>query len=314
VVRLNLRELHVGKVLVPTDRENMDLKRKSQDDLAVENLPIYEAYASSPYLSIKHTSYFHVYQRLLAPFVGQPITFVEVGVYNGGSLFMWRDFLGPNARIIGVELNPIAKRWEQDGFEIWIGSQSDARFWDKFFESVGQVDVLLDDGGHSNLQQIQTVVSAAPHVRDGGLLIVEDAHTSYMTQFGNPSRRSFMNFAFHVVDAINSRFPEANAKSTPLAGHIASVSFSESLVAFHIDRSECFISQPTSNSGVTLDAMDYRFHGTRGQLIGRWREALIARYKDIPEGSRRRRLATSVFSRVLYVQSRFTNLKTRKFF
>ena len=45
-----------------------------------------ECYEASPYLSIKHASYFAVYDELLAPYRGRPVTFVEVGVLNGGSL------------------------------------------------------------------------------------------------------------------------------------------------------------------------------------------------------------------------------------
>jgi hypothetical protein len=37
------------------------------------------------------------------------ITFVEVGVLGGGSLFIWRIFFGPEARIIGIDHNPNVK-------------------------------------------------------------------------------------------------------------------------------------------------------------------------------------------------------------
>lgn len=62
---------------------------------------IHDSFIKSKYLSIKHSTYFDVYDNLLSKYVGLPITFVEVGVLNGGSLFMWRDFFGENARIIG---------------------------------------------------------------------------------------------------------------------------------------------------------------------------------------------------------------------
>ena len=56
------------------------------------------------------------------------ITFVEIGIGNGGSLFMWKKFFGKKARIIGIELNPDAKKLEKFGFEIFIGDQSDPFF------------------------------------------------------------------------------------------------------------------------------------------------------------------------------------------
>jgi len=85
---------------------------------------------------------------------------------------MWREFFGESARIIGVELNPDAIKWREHGFEIFIGNQSDPKFWETFFSEVGKIEVLLDDGGHRNYQQIITVNSSLPHVHDGGLIII----------------------------------------------------------------------------------------------------------------------------------------------
>ena len=124
----------------------------NQIEPRLQDLEIYNSYLASPYLSLKHSAYFQVYEELLSKYRNKKITFVEVGVLNGGSLFMWRDFFGPEARIIGVDFNPLAKRWEEDGFEIFIGSQSSPDFWRVFFSSIGMVDVLLGDGGHTNEQ------------------------------------------------------------------------------------------------------------------------------------------------------------------
>ena len=46
--------------------------------------------------------------RRLNKYVNKKIVFVEVGVADGGSLHMWRSYLGKKARIIGIDLNPIA--------------------------------------------------------------------------------------------------------------------------------------------------------------------------------------------------------------
>ncbi len=231
-------------------------------ELDLQSLDIYRSYKKSKYLSLKHSTYFHVYEELLGKYRGQDITFVEIGVLNGGSLFMWRDYFGPKARIIGIDFNPVAKRWETENFEIFIGSQSDVQFWQDFFSTVGPVDIVLDDGGHTNEQQIITTEQCVPHIRDGGLLIVEDVHTSYMKAFGNPSKYSFIGYCKRLVDGINSRFSGLKLSINPITQAVWSLSAYESIVSLRIDRRKCVVSSPTSNDGISLNAEDLRNHGS----------------------------------------------------
>ena len=159
----------------------------------MKNTKTYKSYIKSPYRSIKHSTYFDSYDHFFAKYRNQKITFVEIGVLGGGSLFMWRDYFGPNARIIGVDLNPNAKKWEADGFEIYIGSQSDTKFWDDLTKKVGLIDVVLDDGGHTYEQQIITTECLLTSMKNGGILVIEDTHTSYMDGFG-PKSKSFIQY------------------------------------------------------------------------------------------------------------------------
>ena len=66
----------------------------------------YKAFLNSPYKSMKHSTYFQVYDHLFSNYINSEITFVEIGVLSGGSLFFWQDFFGPDARIIGIDFNP----------------------------------------------------------------------------------------------------------------------------------------------------------------------------------------------------------------
>ncbi len=222
---------------------------------------IYKHYKNSKYFSQKHASYFQVYEDLLSKYRNRKFTFVEVGIFDGGSLFMWRSFFGPEARIIGIDLNPEAKKWEKDGFEIYIGSQSSTDFWDELFSSVGDIDVLLDDGGHTNEQQIITTLKCVPHIRNGGMLIVEDTHSNYMKEYGNPSKYSFINYSKKLIDSINSRFHCVNVSENPLKNSIYSMSIYESIVCFNIDREKCLVSSLPliPNGGIASNPADFTF-------------------------------------------------------
>ncbi|MGE4558412.1 MAG: class I SAM-dependent methyltransferase [Desulfovibrionaceae bacterium] len=221
----------------------------------------FKSYKKSPYRSIKHSTYFDVYDDLFSPYRDKEITFVEIGVLGGGSLFMWRDFFGPKARIIGVDLNPAAKKWENEGFEIHIGSQSDEKFWAEFIDSVGKVDIVLDDGGHSYEQQIITTEMLIDNICDGGLLVVEDTHTSYMDGFG-VRKYSFIEYVKQLIDKINFRFSAFDDKKDD--DRVWSIQIFESIVAFKINRRAVSLpSESTENGGIDDNAADFTYADKR---------------------------------------------------
>ena len=216
-----------------------------------------EAFYSSPQKAIKHKNYFPIYDEIFAKYKNTPITFVEVGVLHGGSLFMWRNFFGESARIIGIDLNPAALKWNNFNFEIYIGNQGDPNFWLNFYSAVGPIDVLLDDGGHTNKHQIITSLSSVSNINDGGLLVIEDTHTSFFKDFGNPSRYSFLEFTKFQIQAL---YNSDNRISTvgALKNKIRKISYFDGIVAFSIEKYQQFGSENISNFGETDNATDYR--------------------------------------------------------
>ena len=129
--------------------------------------------------SNKWHHYLEVYDRFFGKFVGAPVTYLEVGIDKGGSLMIMRDFLGPQARIIGADLNPECASLRDEGFEIHIGSQSDAQFISQIAESCGPFDMIVDDGGHVADQQLVTFLTLFPKLKYGGVYVVEDLHTCF---------------------------------------------------------------------------------------------------------------------------------------
>lgn len=259
-----LRQIAGSRWHAPMTGHREAVMTAAQPDLAeamaVNGSRARECYDAAPFLSLKHTTYFSVYDQLFSRFVGKAPVIVEVGVLNGGSLYMWREFFGADARIIGVDLNPEAVWLREDGFEIHIGDQSDPQFWENFFRQVGDVDIFLDDGGHTYPQQIVTSASALDHIRDGGLMVVEDTHTSYMSEFGGPSDTSFVSWAVNLVHGVNHRFSAFVEDHDPEL-RVWSVQFFESIVAFHVDRPLATLeSQSTMNDGIGRDAKDFRYH------------------------------------------------------
>ena len=279
-------------------------------DKNTKKLSIYKSFANSKKYSIKWSNYFQVYEKILSNYRNKRIKFVEIGVANGGSLFMWKKYFGKKAKIIGIDLNPNAKKLEKNGFKIYIGNQSDKKFWDHFYKKEGKVDIILDDGGHKNLQQISTVHYSLAHIKDGGKIIVEDTSTSYLKkEFDNPSKYSFINYAKNIVDNIHRRSPLLRKKISFYSKKIFLVEFFESIVVFSIDSKKCFENKEVANKARNEWAIDYRHNEYFGDL----KSKLDKKYGLLNKRSFFRRIIRKIFYRN-FIYNLLDNIKIKKIF
>ena len=132
-----------------------------------------DAFYGSERYSAKLDSYFPIYENLLLKYADTPVVIVEIGILDGGSLQMWKTFFGNKARIIGIEKNPAALKFEELGFEIFIADQESETELEKVFNAIGPIDILIDDGSHTSKGQIISCLSCIKYIRDGGLVIIE---------------------------------------------------------------------------------------------------------------------------------------------
>lgn len=154
----------------------------------------------------KWLHYFDIYDRHFAPFRGRKITVVEFGVFHGGSLEMWRDYFGPKARIVGVDIDERCAALAEPGIEVVIGDQADSDFLRALAVQIGPVDIVIEDGGHQMNQQLTTFREMWPAIRDGGVYLVEDLHTSYWAEYGGGYRKpgTFIEHAKTLIDSLNA--------------------------------------------------------------------------------------------------------------
>lgn len=154
----------------------------------------------------KWLHYFDIYHRHFARFRGRPATVVEIGVFQGGSLAMWRDYFGPAARIVGIDVDPRCADLAPPGTEVRIGSQSDRDFLRALRRELGTIDVLIDDGGHEMEQQLASFEELFPTLSAEGVYLVEDLHTSYWPEYGGGLRApgTFIEFAKSLIDQLHA--------------------------------------------------------------------------------------------------------------
>lgn len=150
--------------------------------------------------------YFEVYDRHFSRFRGKPITVVEIGVSQGGSLQMWKHYFGKQIQLIGIDINPGCKQFEEPGVRIVIGDQQDRNFLRDVAKTLPPVDIFIDDGGHTMEQQICTYEELFHCVSPDGVYLIEDLHTSYWKKWGGGVRRkrTFIEYSKNFIDSLNA--------------------------------------------------------------------------------------------------------------
>ena len=154
---------------------------------------------------LKWHHYFPVYEKHFSSWVNKPVTFLEMGVLHGGSLQMWRKYFGPLATIIGIDINPACKNYEEIGVNIRIGDQSDPVFLQSIIDEFGIPDIIIDDGSHISTHQKASFEFWYHRMLKNGCYLIEDAHTSYWSDpFWKGGPDSIMEYSKNLVDRLNA--------------------------------------------------------------------------------------------------------------
>lgn len=191
--------------------------------------------------------YMEVYAEYFAPLKEEPIKFLEIGIYYGNSVKLWENYF-PHADLHFIDSNRLKINYFSDRAQYHFLDQANMPQLDLFAKSVnGKFDVIIDDGGHTMVQQINSFKALFPYLNSGGLYIVEDLHTSYWGQYGGsgdllksgPS--TAVGFFKDLVDDVNytgaatgcaswNRVSDEMKKSlTPYQRDIKSITFYKSM-------------------------------------------------------------------------------------
>lgn len=208
------------------------------------NNPLVRFFASSSDRSVhKWLHYFDVYHQYFNKFRGQEtVNILEIGVQNGGSLQMWREYFGVGAKIWGVDVDPNCKAVQQyykdkygdENIQVIIGDQGDRSFLETLKKTLPPLDIVIDDGGHYFHQQINSFEVLYPLVKPGGVYLVEDVHTSYWDNMGGGTRKpgTFIEYAKIKLDELNAWHAPDQPGLTDVTNTTYGISFYDSIVVF----------------------------------------------------------------------------------
>jgi len=164
-------------------------------------------------------SHIGLYEDLLSSYRDKPIKLFEVGVNRGGSVKMWQRYF-EKAQIYGLDIREkVIRRKQLDRISLLKVDQSSESELLNFGKKYGDFDIGIDDGSHVWKHQILTFECLWPHIRSGGLYVIEDVLTSYpnykenraarkggktITKYGNlQGEIDAVSYFQHLIDEIN---------------------------------------------------------------------------------------------------------------
>jgi hypothetical protein len=184
----------------------------------------------------KWDHYFEIYEKYFSGYKGRKINLLEIGVSHGGSIELWKKYFGDKLNLYAIDINSDCKKFEEENVTIYIGSQEDTVFLKNVVEDLPEMDIIIDDGGHTMKQQIVSFEILFEKLKQHGIYLVEDTHTSYWRYFGGGFRKrgTFIEYSKMLIDALYDGHlsPKQFNVSEEIRRNINSISFYDSIVVF----------------------------------------------------------------------------------
>ncbi|MEL7465996.1 MAG: class I SAM-dependent methyltransferase [Pseudomonadota bacterium] len=176
--------------------------------------------------------YLEVYDRYFSRFRGTNFRFLEIGVFKGGSLEMWRKYFGDDATIFGIDIEPTCIAYDGNAGRVRIGSQADPEFLKSVVEEMGGVDAVLDDGSHRSEHIRASFNALYPMLADNGVYMIEDLHATYWTHYGGgyQSDVSFMSEVKQIIDDMHHWYHDYEQAVGPARNAVSSMHIHDSIV------------------------------------------------------------------------------------
>jgi hypothetical protein len=168
--------------------------------------------------------YSHVYSILFDKMKNDNLNILEIGIGTmipnakssmkgymsddykpGASLRAWRDFF-INSNIIGVDIQPDTI-FTDERIKTYICDSTDKKSVENLISNLNvQFDIIIDDGYHLDMAQLMTLNNFLPHLKDGGLYIIEDIYPgSKINANPNVIKSIVNNYEYYFVGLKNNQ-------------------------------------------------------------------------------------------------------------
>ena len=123
-------------------------------------------------------NYEPVYDRHFQDIREKKLKILEIGVWEGNSLRMWKDYF-PNAEVSGFDIHSSRMVKGEDRIKTMVVDQSNRKDLSKAMSELGEFYIIIDDGSHSVDNHQISFGYLFPFVKSKGFYVIEDVHTSF---------------------------------------------------------------------------------------------------------------------------------------
>lgn len=136
-------------------------------------------------VSDKWTLYLTEYDRLFNRYRHDPVSLLEIGVQNGGSLEIWGKYFLNAERLIGCDINIRCAQlsFSNERIQVVVGDANTDSTHTQIKSLSPSFDIIIDDGSHTSSDITKSFARYFPSVKAGGLFIAEDIHCSYWQEY-----------------------------------------------------------------------------------------------------------------------------------
>lgn len=176
--------------------------------------------------------YLELYERHLGDFRGKRFRMLEIGVFRGGSLELWRQYFGSDAIIYGIDIDPSCAAFDGVAGHVRVGSQADQAFLEAVVAEMGGVDVVIDDGSHDSRHLLASFNVLFPKLSEGGVYIAEDLHCCYWPAYSGGYRWpwSFIEAMKSIIDDMHHWYHGRSPRIPAAACHVRALHVYDSMV------------------------------------------------------------------------------------
>jgi hypothetical protein len=180
----------------------------------------------------------HVYSVLFDPFKSATLNILEIGIGTmvqgsvssmkgympdsyrpGASLRAWKEYFS-ESNIYGIDIQKDTQ-FREDRIQTHLCDSTNVESVRSFMDTVGvQFDIIIDDGWHLDTAQRTTLANFFPHLREGGLYIIEDiSPVSSLTRHGPYEIRKMLGNYEHFFVGLKNNQCVIRKRTTVASGN-----------------------------------------------------------------------------------------------